>query len=176
MKSYLEIQVPIQKNNSWFNELRRALSDIPIRWQDGFYHITMAFLNETPKDVDLRPLFEKHLVGAFAPTLTFDKLDVFTTASGMFIIYLTTTYVPESFREQVDAIRGDMKTVGCCIQSDFMLHVTLGRVRKENVNLTSLKHLIDGVTVPPFTLSLTDVDFRVFRGRTLYETILKKYK
>ena len=157
MKSYLEVQVPIQKNASWFNELRMALSGIPVRWQDGFYHITMAFLNETPANVDLRPLLEKHLDRAFAPTLIFDKLDVFTTASGMFILYLTTTHVPESFREQVDAIRDDMKTVGCRIQSDFMLHVTLGRVRKDIVDLTSLKQLIDGVIVPPFTLSLTDL-------------------
>ena len=168
--------MPIQKNDSWYNELRSALWSIPVRWQDEFYHITMAFLNETPEDVDLRPILERHLNGVYAPTLTFDKLDVFSTASGMFIIYLTTTYVPELFQEQVDAIRDDMKTVGCRIQSDFMLHVTLGRVRKDIVDLTSLKQLIDGVIVPPFTLSLTDVDYRVFRGRTLYKTKLKNYK
>ena len=53
-----------------------------------------------------------------------------------------------------------------------MLHVTLGRVRDENV--TTLKQLIDRFTVPAFTLSLTDVDYRVFRGKTLYENKLKK--
>ena len=172
MKSYLEIQVPIEKDAPWFEELRSAFSDIPVRWQDGFYHITLAFLNETPEVVDLRPLLEKHFNGAFAPVLTFDKLDVFATASGMFIIYLTSTCVPESFRELIGAIRKDMKAAGFRIQSNFMLHVTLGRVRDENI--TTLKQLIDRLTVPPFKLSLTDVDYRVFRGKTLYENKLKK--
>jgi 2'-5' RNA ligase len=174
MKSYLEIQVPIQKDDHWFEDLRSALSGIPVRWQDGFYHITMAFLNETPEDVDLRPIFEKHFNGTYAPVLTFDKIDVFSTASKMLIIYLTSMRVPESSREQVEAIRNDLKAAGCRIQSDFMLHVTLGRVRDENVNASTLKQLLDSVTVPPFTLSLTDVNYRVFRGRILYETKLKK--
>ena len=174
IKSYLEIQVPIGKDAAWFEDLWKKFSGIPVKWQDGFYHITLAFLNETPEDVDLRPILQKHLNEAYAPTLTFDKLDVFTTASGMFIIYLTSTCVPESFCELVGAIRKDLKAAGCRIQSDFMLHVTLGRVRDENVNLTSLNRLLDSVTVSPFTLSLSDVDYRVFRGRILYESKLKQ--
>ena len=145
MKSYLEIQLPIGKDAAWFEDLWKKFSGIPVKWQDGFYHITLAFLNETPEDVDLRPILQKHLNEAYAPTLTFDKLDVFTTASGMFIIYLTSTCVPESFCELVGAIRKDLKAAGCRIQSDFMLHVTLGRVRDENV--TTLKQLINRFTL-----------------------------
>ena len=61
MKTYLEIQVPLRYNASWFQELRFACQNIDVRWQMAYYHITMAFVDETPEDVDLRPLLEKHL-------------------------------------------------------------------------------------------------------------------
>ena len=89
MKTYLEIQVPLRYNASWFQELRFACQNIDVRWQMAYYHITMVFVDETPEDVDLRPLLEKHLKTFPAPTLTFDKLDVFTAMSGMHIINLT---------------------------------------------------------------------------------------
>ena len=47
MKTYLEIKVPISYNAPWFSELRKALKDMPVHWQNGYYHITMAFLDET---------------------------------------------------------------------------------------------------------------------------------
>ena len=52
MKSYLEIYVPIQFDEPWFVELRNALTGVPVRWQTGYYHITMAFLNETPANTE----------------------------------------------------------------------------------------------------------------------------
>ena len=113
MKTYLEIQVPLRNDVAWFEELRNICKNIDVRWQMGYYHITMAFIDDTPIGVDFRPLLEKHLRSFAAPTLTFDMLDAFTAMSGMHIIYLTATDIPQSFMSLVQAIRSDLKTAGC---------------------------------------------------------------
>ena len=175
MKTYLEIKVPIKYDDPWFEELRSHFAGIPVRWQKDFYHITMVFINDTPKGIDMCSLLEKHLANAQAPVITFDRLNAFSTSSGMFIIHLSANEVPKSFHVLTDAIREDMKAVGCIIHSDFMLHVTLGRVSSFDVKITDLEKMMETVSPPSFTLTLTDVDYREFRGRTLYETHLKTH-
>ena len=172
MKTYLEIQVPLKYNASWFQELRIACRNIDVKWQMAYFHITMVFIDETPEDVDLCPLLEKHLKTFPSPTLTFDKLDAFTAMSGMQIIYLTATDIPDSFLSLIENIRSDLKDAGCIIDSWFRLHVTLGRVKDPDVQLLPLQELVKSVPLPSFSLSLTDVDYRVFRGKTIYETQL----
>ena len=173
MQSYLEIRVPLRMNAGWFTELKDVLWDVPVRWRNGFHHITIAFLDETPVGVDLRPMLEKHLKGFSAPALTFDKVDVFGKRSGGGVIYLTASNVPESFLTLTKRIREDMEKMGCVIESEFKLHVTLGRVGREaKIGLGGLKRIVEAVEVPAFTLTLTDVDYREFRGRTIYETKL----
>ena len=173
MQSYLEIRVPLRMNAGWFAELKDVLWDVPVRWQNGFHHITIAFLDETPAGVDLRPMLERHLKEFPAPVLTFDKVAVFGKRSGGGVIYLTATNVPESFLSLTNRIREDMEKMGCVIESEFKLHVTLGRVGREaRVGLGDLKRIVASVEVPAFTLALTDVDDREFRGRTIYETKL----
>ncbi|MBO4658547.1 MAG: hypothetical protein J5637_02870 [Prevotella sp.] len=78
MQSYLEIQVPIKYDDLCLEALRRRFAAIPVRWQKGFYHITMVFINNKPKGIDMRPLLEKHLSTAQAPTVSLDLLDAFT--------------------------------------------------------------------------------------------------
>jgi 2'-5' RNA ligase len=173
MKTYLEIQVPLKYNASWFQELRLACRNIDVKWQMAYHHITMAFVDETPENIDLRPLLEKHLKTFTAPTLTFDKLDVFTAMSGMHIIYLTATDVPQSFLSLIENIRSDMKAAGCVVDSWFRLHVTLGRVKDSQITLAAIQKLTESVSLPAFSLTLEDVDYRVFRGKTIYETKLK---
>ena len=173
MKTYLEIQVPLKYNASWFQELRLACRNIDVKWQMAYHHITMAFVDETPENIDLRPLLEKHLNMFTAPTLTFDKLDVFTAMSGMHIIYLTATDVPQSFLSLIENIRSDIKAVGCVVDSGFRLHVTLGRVKDPHIQLSAIQELTESVSLPAFSLTLEDVDYRVFRGKTIYETKLK---
>ena len=173
MKTYLEIKVPIKLVDPWFEELRSHFAGIPVRWQKDFYHITMVFINDTPKGVDMRPLLEKHLVTAQAPVITFDQLDAFSINSGRYIIHLSTSHVPEDFLALTESISADMKAVGCVIHSDFMLHVTLGRIRSFDVKLSDIKAVIGAVSSPSFTLTLKDVDYREFRGKTIYETQLK---
>lgn len=173
MKTYLEIKVPINYDDSWFKELRNHFAGIPVRWQKHFFHITMVFIDDTPKGIDMRPLLEKHLATAQAPTITFDRLDVFSIKSGRYIIHLSTNYVPEGFLALTESISVEMKAIGCVIHTDFMLHVTLGRIRSFDIKLSDIKAVISAVPSPSFTLTLTDVDYKEFRGRTIYETQLK---
>lgn len=170
MKSYLEIQVPLLYDAPWFKSLRNECRSIPIRWQKRYYHITMAFLDETPANTDLGPILTKHLAGFKAPRLEFDKLDAFATKSGMHIIYLTVSNTPHEFSDLVQSIRKDLQAVGCKMESDFKLHVTLGRIKDSYISLTELQNVISGAQPPAFTLQLKDVDYRVFRGRVLYQT------
>ncbi len=173
MKIYLEIQVPIKLDDSWLEELRNLFAGIPVRWQKGYYHITMAFIDNMPKGVDIRPLLVRHLYTAKAPAITFDRLDAFSIKSGRHIIHLGASHVPEDFLALTESIRADMKAVGCVLQSRFMLHVTLGRVDALDAELADIKRVISRMSPPSFNLTLTDLEYRVFRGRTIYKTSLK---
>ncbi len=170
MKTYLEIMVPINYDDPWFEELRNHFAGIPVRWQKDFYHITLVFVNDTPKGIDLCPLLKKHLATVQAPVLTFNQLDVFAVSSGMHIIHLTATDVPDTFLALIESIRDDMKATGCVILSDFKLHVTLGRLKDLNIRLPELRSLAKTFSMPPLPMVLTDVDYREFRGKTICET------
>ena len=168
MKSYLELKVPIRYVDSWFTELRDLLDGVNIRWQRDYYHITMVFLDYAPDNVNLVPGLSERLEDALAPTITFDRLDAFATGGGhKQVIHLTTSHVPEDFLALVQDIRRYMKGKGCDIQSDFRLHVTLGRVQDPRTNLRQIKEAISQVDLPDITLDLSNVEYRVFRGKTL---------
>lgn len=167
MKSYLEIKVPISFDEYWFRELRDLLDGVDIRWQRGYYHITMAFLDETPERVNLIPGLNSLLNDATAPTITFDRLDAFASGYHRHVIHLTTSDAPADFLTLVEDVRRHFKSKGCVIQSDFRLHVTLGRVQDPRMNVHQLKDIISQVDLPPFTIDLTDVEYRIFRGKTL---------
>ena len=169
MKTYIEIKVPIRYDAIWFEELRRACQQIEVKWQTGFFHITMAFIDDTPGDVDISTVLQKHLSSFPAPTLTFDKLDVFNAVSEMFIIYLTATDIPLNYLTLVQNIRSELKSVGCVMNSDFHLHVTLGRIKDSSLMLSDIKQIISKVSLPTFSLNLENVDYRIFRGQTIYE-------
>ena len=168
MKSYLELKVPIRYVDSWFTELRDLLDGVNIRWQRDYYHITMVFLDYAPDNVNLLPGLSERLGEALAPTITFDRLDAFATGGGhKQVIHLTTSQVPADFLALVQDIRRYMKGKGCDIQSDFRLHVTLGRVQDPRTNLRQIKEAISQVDLPDITLDLSNVEYRVFRGKTL---------
>ena len=167
MKSYLEIKVPISFDDYWFQELRDLLDDVNIRWQRGYYHITMAFLDFAPDNVNMRPGLNEILGDAVAPVITFDTLDAFASGPHRQVIHLTTSDAPEDFLELVEDVRRFFKSKGCVIQSDFRLHVTLGRVQDPRMNVRKLKDIISQVDMPTFTLELADVEYRIFRGKSL---------
>lgn len=173
MKSYLEIKVPISYDALWFAELRKALKDIPVHWQNGYYHITMAFLDDTRNLPEVEAIMHSYLDNANAVSMTFNKLDVFTTNNGMKIVHLTTDSIPDNFQKLVNNIRNDIRNTSTSILSDFRLHVTLGRISMPEADINDVGFLIDEIDFSPFTLTLNEVEYRVFRGRSLYYNCLK---
>ncbi len=163
MTTYLELKVPISFEDSWFRELRGLLHGVNIRWQRGFYHITMAFLDYAPDGVNMLPGLNELLNDVVAPAITFDMLDAFASGSNRQVIHLTTTDAPKDFLELVEDIRRFFKAKGCKIQSDFKFHVTLGRVQDPRMNVNKLQDIISQVGLPDITLDLTEVDYRVFK-------------
>ena len=81
MKNYLEFKIPVQRNAQWYKDLYEAMQEvrIPVRWQNGFYHITVAFLHDDLHVKELREAFARILSGKKAPSITLDKLEAFQT-------------------------------------------------------------------------------------------------
>lgn len=162
MNTYLAFKVPVDTEAQWYNSLTRKLKSVDVRWQHGHYHITLAYLDETPEGVDIGSVISTKVVGMAAPSLTFDKLDAFTGGSGKeHIVYLTVSDIPESFSSWVDGIRRDIVSAGGVIKSGFKLHVTLGRVDAGKISLEELQARINKVCVPSFSLRLSELEYMV---------------
>lgn len=166
MKSYLEIKVPIENNAPWFEELRNRICQhgINVRWQNAYYHITVAFIYEEPKDESIRSLFFNCLKWRGAPSLTFDKLDAFTISHDRHILFLISEHPSEEFSTMVREVRETLAGTSCNFDKDFRLHVTLGRVFDERVGIDQLKNLANSIVVPPFTMRLSEAQYREYRG------------
>jgi len=176
-QTYIEIEVPLRQSAEWMGELKQVMQEayVPVRWQNGYYHITLAFLDRVPSREEVISIINRHLESFEVPELTFDKLDAFGKSSGGGVLFLTSTAVPENYMRMVDALRQDLEAAGCVIESDFKLHVTLGRVdRDARVDAERLRELAGSVDVPSFSLRLKTVNYREFRGRTLYSKVLKE--
>lgn len=171
-RSYLEIKVPTSFDAPWFYELREALKDILVRWQRNYYHITMAFIDDTQHLSEVEAIMHKYLDNARPVTLTFDTLDVFIANTGMFIVNLTASHIPDEFQKLVDDIRCDICSTNSDMQSDFRLHVTLGRIVEPKNDIDEVGFLIDEINLNPFTLTLNEVEYRLFRGRSIYKNTL----
>ena len=69
MNTYLAFKVPVCKNAKWYNWLLDELESVDVRWQHGHYHITLAYLDETPEGVDIGSVISTKVVGMAAPSL-----------------------------------------------------------------------------------------------------------
>lgn len=143
-----------------------------MHWQNDYYHITMTFIDDTQHLSDVEAIMHKYLDNAHPVTLTFDTLDIFITNTGMYIVQLSASNIPEEFQKLVDDIRCDICCTNSNIQSDFLLHVTLGRITDTEVWVEEVASLIDEINLPPFTLTLDEVEYRLFRGRSIYKNKL----
>ena len=162
-QTYIEIEVPVRKSAMWLGELMQAMKEgyVPVRWQNGYYHITLAFLEKVSSREGVIAIMNRDLASFEAPELTFDKLDAFGKRSGGGVVFLTCTSVPESFLRMVDALRQDLEAAGCVIEADFKLHVTLGRVDKDaRVDAGRLQELAESVDVPAFSQRLNVCNYK----------------
>ena len=127
----------------------------------------MAFLDYAPDNVNLVHGLDGIVGDTLSPIITFDLLDAFASGPHRQVIHLTTTDAPDDFLALVKDVRRYFKSKGCVMQSDFRLHVTLGRVQDERMNVAKLKDIIRQVDLPEITLELTEIEYRIFRGKTL---------
>ena len=173
-KSYIEIKVPFPYETDCFGRLRHQFEGLPIHWQYDYYHITMAFIDKTLCVEDVKSIFLKYFNNVPPIKITFDKFDAFTTHSGMHIIYLGASNIPEELLLLNKKFREEITNTGSVINLDFYLHVTLGRVMDKGISLDDISSLIDKVKIQPFTVSLNEVVYRYFRGPIISKLILKE--
>ena len=85
-QSYLQFHVPLDRRARWYRALKAALGGVRgTRWQDGHFHVTVAFINDEVDGTGARKLAEVmdgELAGMAAPVLTFDTVEAFTTQGG----------------------------------------------------------------------------------------------
>lgn len=175
--NYLELKVPIRQNAVWFVKLREAMAaaHIPVKWQNrGTYHITVAFIKGDEQVEALRAAFERHLNDCDAPSLTFDEVNVFEAKNEPnFIVNLTSSRPSPEFVNFVDTLRQEISTLDAEIESEFKLHVTLGRIDVASTSLEEVKKLADSIQVPPFTLLLKDANYRYYQGGVIHQWKMK---
>lgn len=165
--SYLQFHVPLDRRVGWYRALKAALGGVRgTRWQDGHFHVTVAFIND---EVDvagagkLAEVMDGELAGMAAPVLTLDSLEAFTTqGGGMHIVYLTASRVPDEWAAFVDCLRAKLIGLGYHL-GPFQLHVTLARVPAGSLDLEELRARLVRIDVPKMSLALTKADYRFYR-------------
>lgn len=167
MKNYLAITVPLRQDARWFNQLRQTLSHVAVRWQRGHYHITAAFMNQMPQASMLQQYFSQQA----APTLTFDKLHAFSTSSEH-ILCLTSSKPSAEFMSLVLPLRKQLIESKCLPPQPFLLHVTLARIPISAITLEDLKALIAPISIPSFTLTLSQMQHIIYKGDTIQSWLL----
>ena len=171
--TYLELKVPLRWSAEWFENLRNAMAEekIPVKWQGGSYHITAVFANnisEREKVQELLDAFERILSKQAPLSLTLDKVDAFVTQSNEEIIVNITSKSPsKEFVALMDKLRTEAKNVMGDIESEFRLHITLGRIDSSKASIEQVRRITDSITVPSFDLSLKEAEFRFYRGDTI---------
>ena len=170
MKNYIELKIPVQRSAQWYRELCDAMQDerIPVHWQNGFYHITVAFIHDDNHVKELRDAFTQILSGRQAPSITLDKLEAFATQSGKEIVI---NLAPSNPSDELLSLINDIRTAaiksGSQISKDFFIHITLGRIDTQDATLDEVKDVISSVDFEPFTVSIREAEYRYFRGATI---------
>ena len=170
MKNYLELKIPIQRNAQWYRELCDAMQEerIPVRWQNGFYHITVAFLHDDNHVKELRDTFAQILSVRQAPSITLDKLEAFATQRGKeIVINLEPLHPSEELLALINEIRTAAINSGSQISKDFFIHITLGRIDAQDVTLDEVKDVISSIDFEPLKVSIREAEYRYFRGVTI---------
>ena len=127
-----------------------------------------------PKVQKKNDMLALHLKEFKAQTVTFDTLDVFEASSGnMKIVNLTASRVPDDITRLVSALQEDIAARGESVENKaFRFHVTLGRINSTELPVEELCAMLKEIAIPPMTLRLDDIGYRVFRGQTLLQARL----
>jgi len=167
---YIEVEVPVREDALWFQQLRAKMAEqgVNVKWQNGHFHITVAFITDHPQFANLFLPMTHSVAWKVGPFLTFDKVNAFTTRSGQHIVYLTSSNPTHEFIDMVKRIREEFKAVGCEFSTDFKLHVTLGRVEANQIGLDVLQRILAEVAIPAFTLQLLKVNTLYYPSHEVY--------
>ena len=177
VSNYLELKTPIRQSANWFVNLRKAMAEakIPVRWQPGGFHLTVAFISNDQPAKALSVAFDKQLAGRKAPIQTFDKVDAFIAKTGdEIIVHLTSTMLSPTLQTLVESLRKEAIYAGADIENDFILHVTLGRIDGQKTTLEQVRRIAKSIQVPPFTLLLQKAEYRYFRGKSIQSWIMNQ--
>ncbi len=175
MKNYIELKIPVQRNAQWYRELCDAMQEerIPVRWQNGFYHITVAFVHDDTHVDILREAFSRILSGRKAPSITLDKIEAFQTQNGKeIIINIAPSHPSDELLTLINEIRTAAINSGSQISKDFFIHITLGRIDAQDATLDEVKDVISAIDFEPFTVSIREAEYRYFRGATINQWTL----
>ncbi len=172
-EKYIEVEVPVRQDALWFKQLRAKMAEqgVNVKWQNGHFHITVAFITDHPQFANLFLPMAHSVAWKVGPFLTFDKVDAFTTRSGQHIVYLKSINPTPEFMGMVHCIREEFKAVGCEFSTEFKLHVTLGRVEANQIGLDALQHLLAEVTIPAFTRQLFKVNTLYYPSHDVYNIV-----
>ena len=175
MKNYIELKIPVQRNAQWYRELCDAMQEerIPVRWQNGFYHITVAFIhNDSHVDI-LGEAFSRILSGRKAPSITLDKIEAFQTQNGKeIIINIAPSHPSDELLTLINEMRTAAINSGSQISKDFFIHITLGRIDAQDATLDEVKDVLSTIDFEPFTVSIREAEYRYFRGATINQWTL----
>lgn len=178
-QNYLELKVPVSQKAVWFRRLRKALAKtgVPVKWKKDLYHITVAFMKDDQHVEALKTAFGKILFNTEAFQLTLDKVGVFKTMSGKeLIINLTSSEPSERFMSLVESLRCEVGKIGVNLESDFLLHITLGRIDANMASLEEVEKVVNKIVVPPFTLTIKDAEYCYYKGDSIQKYPLKRPK
>ena len=160
--NYLELKIPIRTKTQWYNELCEAMQEerIPVRWQNGFYHITAVFVNDDLRVAELREAFSRVLTGIKAPSITLDTLNAFLTSSRReIIVNLAPSHSSAEQLALINNLRATATEVGANINPDFKMHITIGRVDAREATLDDVRRIISTIDVSPMTVPVKDINY-----------------
>lgn len=145
-QSYLQFHIPLNLKSQWYRNLTAAIGGIRgIKWQQGFFHITAAFINNKIDVVEaekVADLLGEELGDITTPVITFDTLDAFITQGcGMYVIYLTASLVPDEWSTLIEKLRSKLIVNGYQL-GPYQMHITLARIPAQSTTLESLRNLM----------------------------------
>ena len=76
------------------------------------------------------------------------------------IVFLTSSAPSERFMSLVESLRSEVEKIGANMESNFRLHITLGRIKARLASLEQVEEVVKKIDVPPFTLTLQDAEYK----------------